>query len=285
VRPSPPSIENTQRQKRRQRGRSGGSRNMVNIMIVTFCAIAVLAIYELSALLGENTEYTNSKTTYGPENAWSDVKLLIYLTTHLPEAHVAFLPCWKDAIERLSLFKYADGMIYTSRDLSEEQLKLLPFRTTTIKRVPANIGYQAGAVQAIIDPFLDENLTWFDDYDWVIRMNLDALIREDSWLIQTMLNDTVDMIVHDCKKYSNRPLFHTDFIAFRPRAVDRWTLLQSDRVNAENHITKAFRHVYDLKRFAYVEGAKNKKEGFCRISGCKESLIMPEFLYCCCVKC
>ena len=141
----------------------------------------------------------------------------LYLTTHLPEEHVAFLPCWKDAIERMDLFKYADGMIYTSTGLSEEQLKMLPFRNTMIKRVPTNIGYQEGAVQAMIDPFLDENVSWFDDYDWVIRVNLDVLIRKDSWLIQTMLNDTFDMIVHDCdtkKKIPNNPLFHTDFIAF-----------------------------------------------------------------------
>jgi hypothetical protein len=172
----------------------------------------------------------------------------------------------------MDLFKYADGMIYTSTGLSEEQLKMLPFHNTTIKRVPTNIGYQEGATQAMIDPFLDENVSWFDDYDWVIRVNPDVLIRKDSWLIQNMLNDTIDMIVHDCdtkNKFTNNPKFHTDFIAFRPRAVNRWILLQSDPKNAERHITESFRHIYNQKRFVYVEGAKNAIEGTCRISGCK----------------
>ena len=231
---------------------------------------AIILAFNLKPLFrGKNTQST---TTYGPKIGWSNVKLLIYLTTHLPEEHVAFLPCWKDAIERMDLFKYADGMIYTSTGLSEEQLKMLPFRNTTIKRVPTNIGYQEGAVQAMIDPFLDENVSWFDDYDWVIRVNLDVLIRKDSWLIQTMLNETFDMIVHDCdtkNKFPNNPLFHTDFIAFRPRAVNRWILLHSDRKNAEGHITESFRHIYDQKRFDYLEGAENAIQGACRIAGCK----------------
>jgi len=149
---------------------------------------------------------------------------------------------------------------------------MLPFRNTTIKRVPTNLGYQEGAVQAMIDPFLDENVSWFDDFDWVIRVNLDVLIRKDSWLIQTMLNDTFDMIVHDCytkNKFSSNPQFHTDFIAFRPRAVNRWILLDSDRKNAEGHITESFRHIYNQKRFVYLEGAENAILGACRIAGCK----------------
>jgi hypothetical protein len=207
--------------------------------------------------------------SFGPKG-WSEIKLLIYMTTHLPKHHVAFLPCWKDAIERMDIFKYADGMIYTSTDPSEEQLKMLPFRNTVIKLVPTNRGYQEGAVQAMIDPFLDKNVSWFDNYDWVIRLNPDVIIRNDTWLMQTMLNSTIDMIVHDCLPWRNNdPLFHTDFIVFRPQAVDRERLLNSNRRNAEKHITASFRDIYDQHRFAYVEGAKNEVAGDCRIAGCE----------------
>ena len=201
--------------------------------------------------------------------AWWDIKLLVYMTTHLPDAHVKFLPCWKDAIQRLSIFKNADGMIYTSKQLSKEQLEQLPFRKTTIKSVPTNIGYQEGAVQAIVDPFVEE-VSWFDGYDWVIKLNPDVLVREDTWLIQTMLDTSIDVIVHEClshNKHSNNPTFHSDFIAFRPNAVDRERLLQTDRSHAEFHMTSTFRHLYDQKRFAYVEGGKNVMEGACRIAG------------------
>jgi hypothetical protein len=101
-----------------------------------------------------------------PPEGWSDVKLLIYMTTHLPQEHVAFLPCWKDAIQRLNIFQYADLMLYTASPPSPEHLEFLPFRNVTIK-IYSNPGYQQGAVQAMVDPFLD-NVTWFDEYDWVI---------------------------------------------------------------------------------------------------------------------
>ena len=206
--------------------------------------------------------------SYGPVG-WSDIKLLIYMTTHLPEHHVVFLPCWKNAIERMDIFKYADGMIYTPTDPSEEQLKMLPFRSTIIKKVPTNIGYQEGAVQAMIDPFLDKNVSWFDNYDWVIKLNADVMIRNDTWFMQTMLNTTFDMIVHDCysSEFSGGPVLHSDFIAFRPRAVDRDRLLNSRRNTAEVHITESFRGIYDSHRFAFVEGAKNEVAGICRIGG------------------
>jgi hypothetical protein len=200
---------------------------------------------------------------------WSDVKLLVYMTTHLPEHHVVFLPCWNDAIQRLDIFKNADGMIYTPIEPSKEQLDQLPFRTTTIKKVATNIGYQEGAVQAMVDPFVDE-VSWFDGYDWVIKLNPDVLVREDTWLIQTMLDSSIDVIVHEClshNKHSLNPTFHSDFIAFRPNAVDRERLLQTARSHAEHHITNTFRHLYDQKRFAYVEGGKNVMEGACRIAG------------------
>lgn len=90
--------------------------------------------------------------TLEPEG-WSDVKLLVYMTTHLPPQHVAFFPCWKDAFERLTIFKYADLMMYTSTEPTNEQLELLPFQNTTIK-IYTNTGYQSGAVQAMVDPFL-----------------------------------------------------------------------------------------------------------------------------------
>ena len=72
------------------------------------------------------------------------------------------------------IFNYAAGMIYAPTDPSEELLKMLPFRNTIIKLVPTNIGYQEGTVvQAMIDPFLDKNVSWFDNYDWVIKLNTD----------------------------------------------------------------------------------------------------------------
>ena len=241
----------------------------VVLSLISIYCITTLRANQLPTLFinSSKVKFEEATASFGPEG-WSDVKLLLYMTTHLPDTHIAFLPCWKDAIERLDLFKYADLMLYTSAEPTEEQLEFLPFRNITIKKY-TNLGYQEGAVAAMVEPFL-ESPSWFDDYDWVMRVNADVLIRHDTWLMETMLNTSVDMIVHECwtdRRYGTNPNLHSDFFAFRPRAVDRERLLATDRSNAELHFTAAFRHLYDERRFAYVEGAKNIEEGQCRIAG------------------
>jgi hypothetical protein len=48
-----------------------------------------------------------------------------------------------------------------------------------------NPGYQDGAILAIREAFKNH---WFDDYDWVIRLNPDVLIRSNSFLLE-QIND------------------------------------------------------------------------------------------------
>ena len=235
--------------------------------------------YELSELITASTIFNEEIQLYGPEG-WSDVKLLVYMTTHLSQTHIEFLPCWKDAIERLGIFKYADLMLYTASEPTNEQLEMLPFRNVMIKMY-ANPGYHDGAVQALVDPFLDKN-TWFDDYDWVMRVNPDVLIRKDEWLMQTMLNTSIDMIVHDCvstNKHTENAFLHTDFFAFRPPAIDRERLLHADRGYAEGHFTHTVRPIFDAGRFAYVEGGKNAMDGYCRIEGVGSPVLHVHELY------
>ena len=254
----------------------GFGKRSTNLFIALFGVVALLrsvTIKNNHTLLDSSIDSAESNLrerlpSFGPKG-WSDVNLLIYMTTHLPDAHTAYLPCWKDAIERLDIFKYADLMLYTSAIPTDEQLEQLQFRHVVIKNV-TNPGKQSGAVQAMIDPFL-ENVTWFDNYDWVIRLNLDVLIRDDAWLMQTMLNTSVDMIVQECyseNKYTNKPMLHSDFFAFRPTGVDRERLLiKANRRHAETHFTQSFRHLYDTGRFAYVEGGSTAIYGQCRIAG------------------
>ena len=253
---------------------------------------------------------------------WSDVKLVIYMTTHLSKLHLSFLPCWYDALHRLELFRYADLILYTSSDhdpVPDHIRQLLPVRNKMILKYYKNTGYQNGAIQAMIDPFLvqnnnDNRTSWFDDYDWVIRLNPDVLIRNDTWLISTMMNASIDAIVHDC--YNRRlypssanddpparplilpnplpsnipstPKFHTDFTAFRPRAIRRDLVLSipvATRPNpnpntknntttnqtivwtAEMHLTKALWNIYASERFVYLQGGQNSVPGRCRLEG------------------
>jgi hypothetical protein len=207
---------------------------------------------------------------------WSDVKLAIYMTTHMPKSHELYLPCWRDAIQRMEIFKYADLILYTASQPTAAQLEMLPFRNVIIKTYN-NTAKQAGAVQAMIDPFV-EKVTWFDEYDWVIRLNPDVLIRSDNWLISTMLDPNINGIFNDCKytrKYAAHPRtkLHTDFYAFRPVAVDRELVLRSNNTNAEYHMTAALWNIYQSNQFAYLEGAELPRKGVCRIVGVNSPVV------------
>jgi hypothetical protein len=269
---------------------------------------------------------------------WSDVKLVILMTTHLSQLHIKFLPCWYDAIQRLEIFQYADLILYIPSssvyDLNKV-LKQLPFRHPVRVEYYNNTGYQNGAIQAMIDPYIatKNNGSWFDDYDWVIRLNPDVLIRNDTWLISTMMNDSIDAIFHDCynrQLYPSIPInqdddddnnndhrlsllpsslsltsipkFHTDFTAFRPRAIHRDLVLSAattvvtfnnrndskstttagttststtilPKLNAEMHYTRAVWNIYQSQRFVYVLGGYNSVPGNCRIEGIHSPIV------------
>jgi hypothetical protein len=222
---------------------------------------------------GTSTKPHIEPLTKDEKEKWSKTKLVIYMTSHLPEHHTAYLPCWKDAIQRLEIFQYANLILFTSTVPTTEQWDQLPFRNVTIKMYE-NTDYQLGAMQAMIDPFVN-NVTWFDEYDWVIRLNMDVLIRRDTWLIRTMLDPTINGIFHDCvshETYSSNPLLHSDFYAFRPSAIDREQILNAPLTVAENQVTASFRNIYESRQFSYVVGA-NPSNGICRIVGVNSPVV------------
>jgi hypothetical protein len=236
--------------------------------------------------------YSSELQRQQQQQQWPKVKLAIYMTTHLPQKHVQYFPCWYDAIQRLEIFKYADLILYTSTPPTVAQLQQLPFQNVIVK-LYNNTGYQNGAIQAMIDPFVNINTTgtWFDEYDWVIRLNPDVLIRHDTWLIQAMLNTSNDGIFHECFNSNNysksNPKLHSDFYAFRPKALNRQLLSQQQQpqsstnnyTNAEYHITHLFRNIYNSKRFQFVHGAMNSRPGTCRIEGIHSPVVHTHDLW------
>ena len=233
-----------------------------------------------------NIPFTNTTTTVTTTPKWSDVKLAIYMTTHLPGEHLRYLPCWEDAIQRLQIFKYAHLILYVPQEPTFELLQMLPFPKVIVK-LYNNTGYQSGAIQAMIDPFTrnvpEDNTTtttitsWFDEYDWVIRLNPDVLIRNDTWLMETMLNPHIDGIFHECWNSKNTskvdPVLHSDFYALRPVAMEYARILNTSHPYAEEHLTLAVRNIYDSGRIAYVEGAYTHIGGHCRIEGAHSPVV------------
>jgi hypothetical protein len=210
---------------------------------------------------------------------WSQLKIAVYMTTHGSTSHVRFLEkCWPSAIQKLKILSDAHLILYTAVSPSPETMESLRgFQSIVVHQyeqlpIPANATRtereaqkQNGAKRAVTDPYdpisnhLDSNETtttsWFDGYDWVIRLNPDVLIRREKWLRQTMLMPDVDAILID---YSTpqQPLrrLNTDFYAFRPAAMDRAALIREfDRQStAEMHLGAALQSILQSHRFRWV---------------------------------
>ena len=148
------------------------------------------------------------------------------------------------------------------------------------------LGLQAGANLPMKLGFEEK---WFRDYDWVIRINPDVLIRNSTFLLDAMKqvpntstesNEKqykLDAILHKC---TGRQI-HTDFMAFRPAAVlsgnvvpgNNNTLPFSELVRNNHELTaaKAFESILNNNRYSQVIDAAGIR-GFCRIRGQNSSV-------------
>jgi hypothetical protein len=140
------------------------------------------------------------------------MKIAIYMTTHQSEEHLLFLSqCWPKASHTLRLLRNADLIYYTGTELIDIPYHIfatMGFRKVIVYR-HVKSSYQLGAKRAMVDPFFKPQ--WFHSYDWIIRLNPDVLIRNDTWLIAQMLNTSAQAIV-----VSSDGVMHSDFVAFRP---------------------------------------------------------------------
>jgi hypothetical protein len=178
----------------------------------------------------------------------NSMKIGLYMTTHQSDEHMEFLRrCWPRATQKLPLLQNSDLLYYTSAatdgDVPHSILSALKFRNITIFRyseAPVPPGAlqrenrarkQLGAKRAMVDPILKH---WFDDYDWIIRLNPDVLIRNDTWLIKQILDPSVHAILYGFSHSGVvNSAIHSDFYAFRPNVL-----------MAQSHLTEELLRVH-----------------------------------------
>jgi hypothetical protein len=212
-------------------------------------------------------------TSEDRNNPLSGLKVAIQMTTHLSKQHQAFLTrCWPAATQRLTLLKHSDLILFTSLNSShlDEWLRPLEFTNKTVRHYVGDERdpYHGGAKLGLVDP-LEKG--YLDAYDWVIRLNPDVLIRNDTWLLTALVDPDIDGVFSWCSIPSKllpkndvmalqlpraavldsnqtfldgeTSLIHTDFMAFRPRAVvmdtrDSARQYAKEIRNTEIHATK-----------------------------------------------
>ena len=262
----------------------------------TACALACFAVFILVRktarvqIVPSTTSQTQSYkvSRLGPEGThrWAASstkgKILVYITTHLSSQHYDFLEkCWPRLLATLPLFQQSDFMMFATKpnDASANRTlihSVFARRGITLHTRP-NPGYQEGAILALTEGFRNG---WFQEYEWIIRVNPDVLIRNDTFILSSMKNDTVSGIFVDC---FDRPcligsgcvdrLIHTDFFAIRPRVVVLDELLSAaDITNAEDMATKAFSGIVRNGSDAWLPDA-GPPRGFCRVAGDRSPVI------------
>jgi hypothetical protein len=202
-------------------------------------------------------------------------KILMYITTHLSDGHYASLEhCWPSLIAKSPLFKLSDFMIFATEppgtNVNMTLIDSVFAGAGVVVHGMENPGYNEGAILALTEA-MDSH--WFDKYEWVIRVNPDVLIRNDSFLLERFEDSRIHGIFADCldvacrngNKCVNR-LIHSDFFAVRPSAVSPSAVRDARRDNAERMITEAFSSIVTEGADDWVPGAGPHRSQ-CRISG------------------
>ena len=219
-------------------------------------------------------------------------KVLLFITTHASDLHKWYLKsCWRQVIQSSRLIQNSDVFVYMNRnDTDAIQLLQETFQDThRIKNETHNAHtsklnheltihvkeqlpsgspermLQDGAMDAMKDAIRNG---WFDNYDWVIRLNPDVIIRNETFLYDIILdgdnvqdltryniwnkynlNFKVENITRvkgifiNCRyKGWTEYKIHTDFFAIRPEVLNKTELLNPTTSVSELSFTKA---IYD----------------------------------------
>lgn len=229
-------------------------------------------------------------------------KYLVYITTLFSEDHQdIFKYCWPELMRKSKLLQGADVVIFSNNRTevnetvisfvqqlyahnpsfryefaSEDTLQdmLEPSRRMDWMNDDDSNQFQFGANEAV---HLGFNRSWFSNYNWVIRINPDVLIRNSTWLLQTMNDPAVDAILVECEPEPWR--IHTDFFAVRPSACRPNAFDNMTKENGRDHVgnhemTAAleFKKIIDAKRHRWLPDNK-PSYGFCRLRGPHSSVI------------
>jgi len=204
-------------------------------------------------------------------------KSLIFVTTHLSETHYTFFEkCWPSLLAKGDIYRQSDFLVLIT--LSEgtepnwEFLNATFANTNYTAQVVKNPGYHQGAVLALTKGYLNN---WFDDYEWVIRVNPDVLIRNDSFLFERMDDAKIQGVFADCfnrdcptGNHCSSAKIHTDFFAIRPEAVSLQDVMEANKakIHAELMATQAFSGIVNAGTDSWVPDA-GPHNGNCRIRG------------------
>ncbi|KAL7535491.1 hypothetical protein ACHAWF_005184 [Thalassiosira exigua] len=185
--------------------------------------------------VGDYTFPKDERLPFGESNSLP--RVLLFVTTHMSGDHIWFLKsCWPKALSNSLLLRNADIAVYLNSGPQKRYGAIQLLNNTFIGQnltvhVRKFASKQKGAMMALSHAML---LHWFDDYDWVIRLNPDVIVRNDAFLVDTIQNDhSATALLINCDDTFNKTRAHTDFFAIKPSVLSREAFLLPSAGNAE----------------------------------------------------
>lgn len=212
--------------------------------VTAMCFISAMVQYLVAKMTNIRT-VVNFRRSPVP----SFLRTVLFVTTHMSEQHAACLKaCWPLALENSRLLNTSDVFVYLNCEEKKrlEAIALLESTFTsqklTIYTAQPNIeDRQSGSMAALKDATDNK---WFKGYDWIIRLNPDVIVRDDTFLVNVLENDPdATALLINCRgPNATRPKIHTDFFAIKTEVLPPDIFLNPTVRDAEDAFTN---DIYD----------------------------------------
>lgn len=246
------------------------------VSIVLFAVLLHLSIqqikywsWRLGPLYVPTGDYSYNKLTSNGELSVSvsvsggtkALKVMLFVTTHMSTQHIWYLKaCWPVALKHSPLLRNSDIAVYLNpkKEGRKPAMELLreTFKDQNLTiHVHDTAQRQEGAMAALADA---SRGNWFSGYDWIIRVNPDVIIRNDTWMLDIMRNDpNATGLLINCHNITDTTLkIHTDFFAVKPEALPPNAFLHPITENAEYSFTSDIKKtIIDRGNHRWVPGA------------------------------
>ena len=202
-------------------------------------------------------------------------KVLIYITTHMSDQHKEhFKHCWPLALKNSYLLNSSDIKVYMTPkyDKVRESIQII---NETFKgmdftyHLVHNRSYHKRAVDAMYQAARNG---WFDGYDWVFRMNPDVIMQDDTWMLNTIMNDAdASLLYVEClpdlhPTFGNTRKLHTDFFGLKLNALAEGQLLNTNG-QAEEIFTRQMIPIIERGQHRHIPDTFPLMTSYCRVNG------------------
>ncbi len=227
----------------------------------------------------------------GRENTTTQIAL--YITTHFSEVHIRYFHCcWPILVRDSPLIRRSHIIVAATNatPILQEEMNYLeqlfadnpsyqfwtplnsnhlshcePYKAPQNPKKQFSVSYK----QCLANYGIAFGWSRLQQYEWIIRLNPDVLIRQSNWILHSMANTSLDAIIVHCGP--NTRQIHTDFWAVRRKAVNATYAFQhmariGKQLNHERTAFQNFRSILAMKRHMWVPDMEPSK-GICRARG------------------